>query len=330
MQHNQVRRILAYTSLRQHTVMELVAAGIAVVYTPYIALAQTAYNDASQAATTLLVGLGPIPWTHTENVFSKRVETGPGDRPVIVPCWKQEQVTTSSILTASDVRIVTASPLVFDQVVKTELTSQMTVLTQGAQNCSTKITLPSGAAQSTSFTRSSSVAVSNSVTNAQAYSFNFSVAIESLVKLGGTVQLTNSATTGTVDTNSYQNQVTRTANASPALPPQTAYGVTFEIWPVNYTANFHATVVVDANLSPNDKGWSNLSSVFPMEKRTFTINGVLLFVDASDGVTIGYDLTFDPSACPVGGGDVVVPIPPSDVLSKLDQHNTKITVLRPQ
>lgn len=54
-----------------------------------------------------------------------------------------------------------------------------------------------------------------------------SVGIGDADKLGGTVPISSSTTTGTVDTKSYTTSVTRSATGSPTIPPLTAFGETF-------------------------------------------------------------------------------------------------------
>lgn len=87
-------------------------------------------------------------------------EHGSNDKPIVVPCWVNETVTNTAILTASNIHIVTANPLQFDETVKTELTSQLIVLSQANQNCSKTLSLPAPTTLSTTFTQTASIAIS--------------------------------------------------------------------------------------------------------------------------------------------------------------------------
>lgn len=80
-------------------------------------------------------------------------------------------------------------------------------------------------------------------------------------------------------------------------------------------------------MSPNDKSYVHLSDVVSQDKRTFIITGIVLYVNASQGQTIGYDITYDPSVCPAGGG-VLVPIPTSEILKKIDPVNLNMRIIR--
>jgi hypothetical protein len=57
----------------------------------------------------------------------------------------------------------------------------------------------------------------------------------------------------------------------------------FTVWPIEFTIPFTVDAAVDADVSPNDKGWKRLSDIFPADKRTFTVHGVTKVTEASKG-----------------------------------------------
>ncbi|MGY3690549.1 hypothetical protein ACVIGA_000629 [Bradyrhizobium sp. USDA 3240] len=273
----------------------------------------TTTTDAGDTVRKLLQPLGNVPWTHTVQVLHMCTEVGPGDRPIKVHCWETRQQTDSVQLTASTLRIVKRQDLQFDPPVATELPNQLTTSTTAWANCSTTQTFTDSENLQVSFQRSSSVAVSQTVSHAQSEQLNFSVKIYDVVTLGGNVQVTDTATTGTIDTNSYAQTVTRQKAISTPVAPRKAFGAVLETWPVNYIVAFHTVATVDGDLNANDK-YHLLSDAISEDKRTFPISGTIGFVDAADGKVISYDIDYDFKQCPPGS--VGVPIPKSDIASK--------------
>jgi hypothetical protein len=149
------------------------------------------------------------------------------------------------------------------------------------------------------------------VSHARSNQINFSAKITDAVTLGGNIQITDTATTGQVNTNTYQQTIQRTDGVTWQFSPETAHGVRLETWPVHYTAPFHTTATVDADLSANDKNYQHLSDIIPERARTFSISGTIGFVDAADGVAEDFDLPFIAKTCPPGAG--IVEIPPTEL-----------------
>jgi hypothetical protein len=92
------------------------------------------------------------------------------------------------------------------------------------------------------------------------------------------------------------------------MDPKTALGAIISTWPIQYSATFHAdSTTIDADLSPNDKGYHHLSDIISAPARTFPIKGTLGFTDAAGGQFVTYDLDYDFSKCPNGAGIIQVP-----------------------
>jgi len=106
------------------------------------------------------------------------------------------------------------------------------------------------------------------------------------------------------------------------LAPHKAIALIIQTWPVIYSTTFEMKVTIDGDVSVNDKGYRRLSDVFPVDKRTFVINGSVTFNDAAEGQTTSYDVDYDFSKCPAtGGGLVTLPLEetPNTKLNKIER-----------
>jgi hypothetical protein len=123
------------------------------------------------------------------------------------------------------------------------------------------------------------------------------------LKVDATYSIGSSTQNGSVNTSGSATTVTRTSASQAVLQSKQSVVARLEVWPVTYTQTFGATVVVDADLSPNDK-YAHLADMFPDPSvRTFPIAGSVTISDASEGKTEQLD---DPGAtCPSGQTGVV-------------------------
>lgn len=97
------------------------------------------------------------------------------------------------------------------------------------------------------------------------------------------------------------------------LPVQTAEAVEAFTYPIHYSAPFHTTVTVDADLNVNDKGYVHLSDIISVDQRTFPINGTIYAVDAAVANGYNWDIPYVAASCPTGWPDglpVPIPVPP--------------------
>lgn len=262
------------------------------------AMAQTT-TDAAQSMANLLVDFGAVPWTHTVTIIKVCREPGPGGvgtRPI--RCDYDVTRTDKIVLTPSNVRIIKSDPITFDPLVRTEFPDDLTQSVAASANCSATATSTFSEQLSVSFQRSSSIAISNSISHASSMGLNFVWKITDGLQLGGNVGVTETATHGTIDTTGYQHTVQRTHAVSTSVPPMKAIGASIITWPVHYVATFHSHAIVDADVPLNDKHYSKASDILPEIKRTFQIMGTIGFVDAADAKTVTYDLPFDSKTCP--------------------------------
>lgn len=281
-------------------------------------------TDAAAQVQNLLNTYGPVPFTHqiphTQNqttchTMPCHAPTGdmcyPGQICNTYPVTTYTPQTDTNVLAASNIQIISSTPLTFDPLAQTSLTDQLFVSGVVSYGCST-VTTGESMQLSISFVRTASIAISQSITHTQQESLSVGWKLSDQITLGGSVTVGTQASSGTIDTTSYAQTVTRSVTASiPALTYGEAVRQEIGVWPVTDTATFHATVTIDADLSPNDRGLRKLSDIFGISKRTFPITGTIAFTDASDGVVVPADVPFDSLICTNHTGIVTVPYQPT-------------------
>lgn len=284
-----------------------------------VSSAKAQQTDAAATVQRLLSAHGTVPWTHDINDPTQQWRCtnghvghpgrgGGGDDTgdnqchwVTIPHW--HPATQPVTLSASNIQIISVGDVVFDSTVKSSLPNEVSASGAVWQNCSKTVPVSNSETLAIAFQRSSSVAVNKSFTHTSGHQIQFQWKPLESLQLTGQISVTDATTSGTTDTNSYQQTVTRTHQASAQLSPQKALAVVIRTWPVKYTATFHTTGTVDADLSPNDQ-FKRLSQVLPEDQRTFPINGSVVFEDAADAQVVSHDLPYDPSIC--GGSDKLV------------------------
>lgn len=296
--------------------------------------ARAQQTDVAATVQQLLSAHGTVPWTHDINDPTREWHCtnghvghpgrgGGGDDAgdnqcywVTIPHW--HPATQQVTLSASNIQIISIGDVVFDTTVKSSLPTD--VFANGAewQNCSKSVSVSNNETLAIAFQRSSSVAINKSFTHTTARQIQFQWKPLETIQLTGQISVTDASTSGTTDTNSYQQTVTRTHQASAQLPPQKALAVVIRTWPVKYSATFHTIATVDADLSANDQ-FKRLSQVLSQDQRTFQINGSVDFDDAADAQVVSTDLPYNPAIC--GGSDKLVKKP-------LDPKSTSKAVMR--
>jgi hypothetical protein len=123
----------------------------------------------------------------------------------------------------------------------------------------------------------------------------------------GNISSSRSWTTTTVDQNSYTKQFTDTAIITVNnLEKSRAVMATTTIDRYTISIPFSATLVVDADISPNDMGYTKLSKIFPdAAKRSFSIKGTVTEVDWADAKSVTDDIQFQSQWCAGQRKDVI-------------------------
>jgi hypothetical protein len=119
-------------------------------------------------------------------------------------------------------------------------------------------------------------------------------------QVGAQLVLGEQNTTTRTEIDAAQRTVTRTHTQSVTVGTGGVSVVQLRVWPIRYTAPFSTTVVVDADVSQNDKGFKSLSDVIPdPSARTLKVNGIVQADDASEGEVIEMAAPYDSSRCRV-------------------------------
>ena len=284
----------------------------AVLITPTVTTAQA--TDLGATVANLLKAAGPVPVTRLITVTRERERCigGHGEGGGCRSEGYQVQVpqTQNEILTATKITISNSDPVIYGPATRTELPDQFLIADLFGQSCKGAQNLTINEALQKSFQRSASVQFQHSVTHttSQAATIGLSIKVgeSETFTVGGQVQFQNGETDGTVSINGTQETVTRTHTVSTVVLPGSAAVLELKIWPVHFVVPFSTTVIVDADLSANDKNIKHLSDVYPdASTRTFPVSGTIDATDASEGVAATFIAEYDPSQCVRGATQVL-------------------------
>ena len=275
----------------------------------YVLLSALGQNtDVAVQAQNMVNGHGKVPFTHlSTHPQTQRVCTPLQGHPNTVVCGNRTvnvngpSQTDQIIPTVSNIKIVSSTPVTLGHLVPTSLPDEPTVDVQEFINCGS-VTTQQAISLAVSFQRSTSLAVSQSITNSMSTEVGFSAG-PPFFKVDGKVTVGNSATSGTVDTQGDQLVVQRTSNVSVSLTKGQGIAAQLEVFPVTFSQTFQSSVTIDGDLSPNDT-FKHLSDMFPDPKvRTFPVEGTISVTDGSDGKTTTFD---DPTlTCPTGQDGII-------------------------
>jgi hypothetical protein len=271
-----------------------------IVLTTTTARAQN--TDVGAKVASSLQEYGPVPVTKPVAIPKKESYCNGGSHGGSGSCYDRivyisSTQTTNEILTASNFRVTASTEVVFDAPIRTELPDKVHVTTSTVQNCS-KNTVSQNISLQQAFQRNVSVQISHSVMNSVTTTLGVQLKIGDAFTASGQVAIGRSETNGEAKTAGSQDTTTRTVTGTITVPGLSTSVAELSVWPVHFVFPFHATVTVDADLSPkNDRGLTALSQILDVNARTYDITGTLVADDASDGKLMFYDLTFDSSTC---------------------------------
>lgn len=301
---------------------------IVLLTAPALGNAQT--TDVAQKVGGLLEQKGPVPVTVMVNQLRTRERCigghGEGGGCRSEGFYVQVPQTTNQILTATNIQIVSSTPVVFGDMQRTELPDRVYLTDFFAQSCTGAPALNENQTLQKAFQRSASIQIQHSVTNVSGSSANIGIAIKASevlgFNIGGQIQTSTSQTTGTVSVDSTQETITKSVTVSSTVLPGNAAVLELKFWPVHFVIPFSTTVTVDADVSPNDANLKRLSQIFPDPAvRTFDISGTIEAVDASAAVGVIYAIQYDPTKCPAGAKTATkanYEVPPGQVLNDIE------------
>jgi hypothetical protein len=263
---------------------------------------QASYSDTSSYVNALLSKFGALPWTHPvaqsqmQRICflepSSSLHAGPTYACTEHSVSSNVMKTTEIIPTATQLRVISNTPLVFGKMKISELPNQVVADQREMVNCSEEVTNPS-IQLSESFQRTTAHSISQSITNTASYGVNFGWKITPTITLGTNLTIGESTTSINMDTTQLTMVTQHTATLPVTLQKDQGIIGELEIWPMVYSQDFQTIVTIDAVLSPNDR-FHLLSQMYPDPKsRTFPITGTLTFEDSTGGITVAYD---DPNA----------------------------------
>jgi len=265
-------------------------AGIAVL--PSTAFAQATTTDAAQQISAMLNAHGPVVWDDTHVVEDDHTVchtnlgafgNGPAITCHTVKGTKVVGGKHSEILTASNIRISSASNIIFDTPTVYQLPQNYIAQSFTENNCDDTGTPTQQIAVSVTFTRSTSVTVTHSITNAIGVTIGGSYGVPGS-GVSASVTASTSSTNATASLAGDQTTVTRSQQIAMQVEPKSSETVGIETWPIEYNATFHANAIVEADLSNGQE----LSDLYPESQRTLAINGTVGLTDAAQAV--GYNI----------------------------------------
>jgi hypothetical protein len=277
-------------------------------------------NDLSQKVSDLLTNYGPVPVTkavsvpHTQNVCTTKTTCmshgGPCNDHTTCQnetTYTSQNQTSNAVLTASNIRISQTGTVSWGASTVTSLPTTVYTDTSGAQNClNAAQPLSHTFALAVAYSRTATLQLLQSVTHTQTYTVSLDSGDLLPFKVSAQVALGEQQAKSTTTIDSAQTTVTRTDSATISVNAGATSYIQLRVWPVEYSLPFNVSVTVDADLSPNDKGFKLLSDAIPDPvARTFVVSGLIRADDASAGQTIQLSVPYDPAPCAAAGGSYV-------------------------
>jgi hypothetical protein len=260
--------------------------------------------DLDQKARDALVAYGVVPVTrmtpvpHTERHCHGGAH-GTGSDCDDVTVYEMKPVTSTEILTSGPLRLRT-DVVKFGAPVSTAVPSQMHVDERTYLNCISSVFPSWQISLSVSMQRSASASISKAVKSSVGGKVNFVEKFGDFT-LGGEIS-TNSETTKTdVTTLGTQEAVTEVVSTTIPVPGQKKLAAQLQMWPITIAIPFATTIVIDADLGPNDRDLRHLSDIADIAARTFPVEGELNVTDASRAELVLYELPFNQGDCQQGG-----------------------------
>lgn len=250
-------------------------------------------TDAAVQVQNLLNSFGTIPVTETlENRLPKTRHRRHRERPI----------TTEEFLTASNIVVVSGEAPVFGDPM---ITTLPTVPAGGSwiwANCSEQ-TLPTfNNVLQISEQRQAGISISNGITHTESGQVGFTFTPPSAYGgfgFNGSISSGNSWTTTTTNQTSFQTQYTTNQGATVQnLKDKMAVNVTIYVDQLHITVPFSMNVIVDADVSENDKGLKKLSDVFPNSSdHRLELKGAVSEVNWTQTRASTTDIQFSPDLC---------------------------------
>jgi hypothetical protein len=261
-------------------------------------------TDALALVDGWLVGLGPQPvttTTYTETRISGLCHMNPVAGPVCFPDTVTQvphTTTAKKVLTAANVTLLSNALFSFGAVQVTSIPGQEVADFTEVSNC-LPTSQPVGWSLQQTATGTSTVTLTTTIENTVGSEIGATYGISDALKIDAKINISNKFTTASAVATAVSNATTRTRNGTLQMPAMGDYIVEILMFRQSVKIPFSATVTLDADLSPNDRGWVRLSDAIPDPRvRTTKIIGFLLVDDATNAHILNYEKT--PNICTAG------------------------------
>lgn len=260
-------------------------------------------TDVAQVVDSLLRSYGPV--SVTRRVGRIEVQTVchalPHNGADI--CYKESHYyedpkTASEILKATNIRIITVDSLTYGAPSREELPTELIVDDWTYTRCGGGTTQVQ-AQLLVSAHRSAGVSITKSVKHT----------VEKAVSLGykgekggfsfdGSLKIGQENSEASTTSLGADTTVQRTGTVTINIGPDSLTIAELRVWPIRLSIPFRTRVLIDADLSQNDRGLKLLSELFPADSsRSFDIQGRLDMTDASGGSIGVFSARLPPRYC---------------------------------
>jgi hypothetical protein len=267
-------------------------------------------TDVPQTVSSLLKAFGPVSYTTSVQIQTQCKDFDPSTGAWIwSPCLETETVTTHQILTASNFVIVSRTDPEFGAPIYTDFPTNLTANFATIRNCNQPPPPPSSQTPpstqvnlSVTVTRTTSVTISQSFTKGGSDNIGINLGEKDVGGITGNISVTESNTSGTATTTADAQGVTQAEINSYPEPWMSSELVGISAYRIGISIPFTLTAAIDADISPNDRGFKKLSDVITAAQRTFLISGQIVTDTASKAQVTNYPVQpLSASDCPLPG-----------------------------
>jgi hypothetical protein len=285
-------------------------------------------TDLNQKVADMLNGFGPVPVTtmisipHQEQVCHRTTCSGRrggecGDDICHAETrYTSQPKTTSQVLSASNIRPIKVGDITWGTLTQTQIPDKIYVDNSETENCSGAANpLTHSSTLTVQFARTATTQLQHSVTHIQGQQIGLDSGGLLPFKVSAQLSFSQQTLSSTTTIDSTQQTVTRAHTQSVTVPAGSHTIVQLRVWPVRYTLPFSTTIIIDSDVSPNDKGYKTLADIFPdPATRTFSITGIVQADDASEGDVVQMSAPYDPALCQQATSHVADHVVPSKKL----------------
>ncbi|WP_338810708.1 hypothetical protein V2V90_20080 [Agrobacterium leguminum] len=242
------------------------------------------------------------------------VTDGASDDRQLASCyWEEyvwyEDVDVPRVLTVSNLEAVLVNEPTYGkpEIVFTE-NSRLHVQSKQIVNC-TAVEQSGTASLSLSFTVSSTTTLSRSLSNTRGFNLNVRYSYGGF-GIGGGATYSETVSNTESTSKSKSETISRSNSDSLRVPPKNSYVAEIRMEEVYGRVPFSAIVLIDGDLSGNNRGLKRLSEIASVAQRSFEVTGMIQLGGGANAKTVFRPIPFEQSLCEAGDGLVVRDIKP--------------------